>query len=213
MADPLVRDRYRYLAIEPQSPFAPIALGHLDADAKEFSVRLTRQEVKDSPDVDTDKPVSRQMEGCIYDYFGWSPYWGTGFYMGGYGFMRPRSRSRRRLAVGSATTGSPARRPTSTQRHRRYWVSYSCPGRRNRPRRGFPGGGRRLSIRYLIVDTKNWWPGKSVLFRRSWRSRSIGWTGSLIWMPRARASRAHPPTMRRQWSIVPMNELSWPLRE
>ena len=45
------------------------------------------QQVKDSPDIDTDRPVSRQMETSVYDYYGWSPYWGTGFYMGGYGYM------------------------------------------------------------------------------------------------------------------------------
>ena len=37
------------------------------------------QQVKDSPDVDTDQPVSRQIEAHIYDYFGWDPYWGGGF--------------------------------------------------------------------------------------------------------------------------------------
>jgi hypothetical protein len=62
------------------------ALGHLDAERREFSVRLTRQQVKDSPDIDTKRPVSRQMEANVYDYYGWSPYWSTGLYMGGYGY-------------------------------------------------------------------------------------------------------------------------------
>src|SRR5271170_3493067 len=62
------------------------ALGHLDAERREFAVRLTMQEVKDSPDIDTKRPVSRQMEASIYDHYGWSPYWGAGLYMGGYGY-------------------------------------------------------------------------------------------------------------------------------
>ena len=45
------------------------------------------QEIKDSPDIDTDRPVSRQMESHLYDYYGWNPYWSTGPYMGGYGYM------------------------------------------------------------------------------------------------------------------------------
>ena len=65
----------------------PSVLGHLDPKRQEFSVRLTMQQVKDSPDIDTDRPVSRQMETNVYDYYGWTPYWGTGFYMGGYGYM------------------------------------------------------------------------------------------------------------------------------
>src|SRR5580658_7958663 len=61
----------------------PSVLGHLDPAREEFAVRLTMQQVKDSPDIDADRPVSRQMETNVYDYYGWSPYWGTGFYMGG----------------------------------------------------------------------------------------------------------------------------------
>ena len=60
-------------------------LGHPDHEEHVFSVRLTKQQVKDSPDIDTDRPVSRQMEATTYDYYGWSPYWGNGFYTGGYG--------------------------------------------------------------------------------------------------------------------------------
>ena len=43
-------------------------LGHLDSERSEFSVRLTKQEVKDSPNIDTKRPVSRQMEASVYDY-------------------------------------------------------------------------------------------------------------------------------------------------
>ena len=64
----------------------PSALKHPDARGREFSVGLTTQRVKDSPDIDIDQPVSRQMEVGVYDYYGWSPYWGMGLYMGGYGY-------------------------------------------------------------------------------------------------------------------------------
>jgi hypothetical protein len=66
-------------------------LGHLDPKEERFSVRLTMQQVKDSPDIDTERPVSRQMETNVYDYYGWSPYWGTGFYMGGYGYIKAKT--------------------------------------------------------------------------------------------------------------------------
>jgi hypothetical protein len=26
------------------------------------------------------------MEASVYDYYGWSPYWTSGFYMGGYAY-------------------------------------------------------------------------------------------------------------------------------
>src|ERR1700722_16007893 len=65
----------------------PSALGRLDAKEQEFLVTLTKQQVKDSPQIDTDRPVSRQLETSVYDFYGWSPYWGAGFNMGGYGYM------------------------------------------------------------------------------------------------------------------------------
>lgn len=55
------------------------ALGRPDWALRHFSVRLTMRHVKDSPDVDTDQPVSRQIEAHIYDYFGWNPYWRGSF--------------------------------------------------------------------------------------------------------------------------------------
>src|SRR5579864_2296305 len=53
--------------------------GSVDANGQHFSVKLTKQQIKDSPQIDTDGPVSRQMET------GGSPYRGSGDYVGGYG--------------------------------------------------------------------------------------------------------------------------------
>ena len=64
----------------------PSVLGRLYAKDRAFAVKLTIQQVKDSPEIDTDRPVSRQMESKVYDYYGWSPYWGSGLYMGGFGY-------------------------------------------------------------------------------------------------------------------------------
>lgn len=54
------------------SPFAVRGIGwtprHLD-------VGLTREHVKGSPDIDTDKPVSRQHETAYFDYYGYPYYW------------------------------------------------------------------------------------------------------------------------------------------
>jgi Prokaryotic cytochrome b561 len=57
----------------------PSVLGQPDAGLRQIPVKLTMQQVKDSPDVDTDRPMSRQLEIHVYDYYGWDPYWGTGY--------------------------------------------------------------------------------------------------------------------------------------
>jgi hypothetical protein len=49
------------------------ALGQPDPARREFPVKLTMQQVKESPGIDTDRPVSRQMEAHLYDHYGWDP--------------------------------------------------------------------------------------------------------------------------------------------
>jgi hypothetical protein len=46
-----------------------------DWTKKAFRVRLTKEQVRNSPDVDTEKPVSRQQEIAMQEYFGWAAYW------------------------------------------------------------------------------------------------------------------------------------------
>ena len=48
-----------------------------------FNVNLTKEPIRNSPDIDTNKPVSRQQEIALHDYYPWQSYWGSGFYPGG----------------------------------------------------------------------------------------------------------------------------------
>lgn len=54
---------------------APAAFGIPDWEAQSIPVILTQEQIKNSPPVDVDKPVSRQMEEELHGYYGWSPYW------------------------------------------------------------------------------------------------------------------------------------------
>lgn len=164
------------------------ALGHLNPERREFSVRLTRQQVKDSPNIDTERPVSRQMETGIYDYYGWSPYWGSGLYMGGYGYgygygggaMTPlptlgSSRPEEDIVTAQRSDDDPHLR--STEAVTGYHI-HAKDGEIGHVE-DFLFEEADWSIHYLIVDTKNWWPGKKVLV--SPRSvLDIDWTDNLI---------------------------------
>ena len=55
---------------------SPISLGHADWSTQRLHVALTREKIKDSPGLDTDKPVSRQHERDYYQYYGYPYYWG-----------------------------------------------------------------------------------------------------------------------------------------
>jgi len=67
--------------------FCPVRLGAPRSKGTRILVELTMQQVKDSPDIDTDRPVSRQMETNIYDHYGWAPYWGKSIFTDSYGYV------------------------------------------------------------------------------------------------------------------------------
>ena len=156
----------------------PSVLGHLDPKTREFAVRLTMKQVEASPDIGTDLPVSRPMETSLYNYYGWSPYWGTGFYMGGYMPTPPSAESTRRkeeLAEGRQKPDDPHLR--SIAEVTGYHV-HATDGEIGHIE-DFLVEDADWSIRYLVVDTKNWWPAKKVLISpRS--AKAIDWTEKLV---------------------------------
>ena len=180
----------------------PSVLGRLYAKDRVFAVKLTKQQIKDSPEIDTDRPVSRQMETSVYDYYGWSPYWGTGFYMGGYGYMPgadggrltwDRRRHEQRYCRCSAQTTT-IRISRSVEAVTGYHI-HASDGEIGHVE-DFLVEDADWSIHYLVVDTKNWWPGKKVLI--SPRSAlEIDWTDRLVNLNVDRQTVKDSPTYDR----------------
>ncbi len=162
----------------------PLVLGHLHPTEHEFAVRLTKQQVKDSPEIDCDRPVSRQMETHVYDYYGWYPYWGTGLYMGGFGYLggpmmglSPMGSGRRQQHIPDThrNDGDPHLR--SIEAVTGYHI-HATDGEIGHVE-DFLVDDTDWSIHFLVVDTKNWWPGKKVLIApRS--AQSINWDDKLV---------------------------------
>jgi uncharacterized protein YrrD len=63
---------------------APSALVSISETAESLPVNLTKEQIRSSPDIDTDKPVSRRQEIELYGHYAWKSYWGSGFYAGGF---------------------------------------------------------------------------------------------------------------------------------
>jgi hypothetical protein len=55
---------------------SPFALGEVDVPKERLNVTLTRKQVEKSPDIDTDRSVSRQHEALYLDYYSYPYYWG-----------------------------------------------------------------------------------------------------------------------------------------
>jgi endogenous inhibitor of DNA gyrase (YacG/DUF329 family) len=68
----------RVVLISPQALLAP------DWANETFPVNLTKEQIKNSPDINTDRPVSRQEEIKLYAYYPWMTYWGGSYFDGGH---------------------------------------------------------------------------------------------------------------------------------
>lgn len=55
------------------------ALGKPDRDSRHVAVQMTKQQINDCPNVDTDLPVSRHIEAHVYNYYDQNPFWHSGF--------------------------------------------------------------------------------------------------------------------------------------
>ena len=73
----------RYLVVDTGSwlsgrkvLISPISIGRVDVSKKQLLVLLDREAIKNSPDIDSDKPVSRQHEMRYLNYYGYPYYWG-----------------------------------------------------------------------------------------------------------------------------------------
>ena len=161
----------------------PSVLGRLYAKDRAFAVKLTIQQVKDSPEIDTDRPVSRQMESKVYDYYGWSPYWGSGLYMGGFGYAP--------AAMASPYWGSRRSNEEIAAAQRREEDVHlrsiaAVTGYHIHASDGEIGHVENFliedadwSIHFLVVDTSNWWFGEKVLISPR-LAREIDWTDRLV---------------------------------
>lgn len=80
--------RLRYLVVETGNwligrkvLISPAALSTPEWDGDSIPANLTTDQVKGSPDIDTEKPVSRQQEADLHHYYSWP---GLGFPGGGF---------------------------------------------------------------------------------------------------------------------------------
>ncbi len=54
---------------------SPVALREPDWEGQRFPVNLSREQIKDSPAITEDQPISRRYEASYYQYYGYGYYW------------------------------------------------------------------------------------------------------------------------------------------
>lgn len=71
----LVADTNTWLPMSRKVVISPISVSELDVDGESVHVSMTAETIKNSPSIDEHKPVSREYEETLFQYFGYGYYW------------------------------------------------------------------------------------------------------------------------------------------
>jgi len=178
---------------------SPMAIKKPNWAGRLLPVSITMEQVKGSPDVDTDKPVTRQHEleySGHYDYptyRGAGRYWGGGMYPGmllpGYAaFGNPQ-------AIREETQHARARaeqaRDPHADPHLRSCKAITGHIHASDGDIGHVSGmlidDETWAVRYLIVDTSNWWVGHEMLVAPQW-IEGVSWAEDTVFFGQADAA-------------------------
>jgi hypothetical protein len=143
--------------------------------ARTFPVELTRKQVRESPGIDTHKPLSRRHEDELSAYYGWPVYWSANPFLGvGYPLAMeipvPAKKRREKtspedshLRSASQVTGYYVRASDGEIGHVQDFIVDD----------------RTWALRYMVVNTRNWLPGKKVLISPKW-IRTANWKEATV---------------------------------
>jgi hypothetical protein len=173
----------------------PASVLNTEFSSSKLHLNLSKEKVRNSPDIDSAKPVSRQQESLYHNYYGLEPYWyGPGLW-GMYGF--PGAYAGAIPAMGPIPVDAEEdaiRREGAELREREAENEADTHLRSAREVIGYHihatdgdighiedllVNARSWTIGYVVVGTRNWWPGKKVVVpsarfsKISWAERSI----------------------------------------
>jgi hypothetical protein len=175
---------------------SPCALRKVFMDEKRIELELSKNEVENSPSLEYDKPVSRQLEEAYCRYYGWPLYWSGQFMWGYYPYV----------ALGNEEWNQPEESEKSWDPHLRSTASVT--GHNIQATDGeighvedFVVDVESWSIRYLVIATRNLWPGKHVLVSPRWIER-VSWTESKVFVGLSREAIKNSPEYIQETSIT-----------
>lgn len=154
----------------------PSVITEKDWGAGVAAVGLTRERVKQSPDIETQKPVSREMELELFEHYNVPMYWGPAgsAIAGGAGVvpaaMEVSTGETRRVISDSANL-------RSANAVGRYYIN-ATDGDIGHIE-DFIIDDQEWVVRYLAIDTKNWIPARKVLVSPQW-VESISWADATV---------------------------------
>ena len=166
---------------------SPYALVAVNSEEQNIAINLTKKQIEDSPSLNSDQPVSHQFEQAYYGHYGWPSYWGGPYMWGSHPHI---VRDREKWTEFTQSVNAWDRHLRST---------YGVSGHHIQALDGEIGhvedfliDDETWAIRYLVVDTLNWWPGKKVLVSPQW-IESVSWGERKVFVNLSRATIKESP--------------------
>jgi uncharacterized protein YrrD len=155
-----------------------------------IAVKLNIEQIKNSPDIDTQKPVSRELEEKIHKYYGWPNYWtyppytntyGTALYPGfglSYPYSMPLYRDRDKI---HEEMNKDIKNIQSNLRSTKELIGYSAKSRNQYIGRikDYLVDDKSWALRYTIIDTDSFLSGKKIIIASHW-AIDIDWFSKTI---------------------------------
>lgn len=187
----------RYLVVETGSwtnsrkvLIATSVVEGLDWEQELLHVKLSRDQVRASPDIDTNSPVVREQERGLHEYYGWPAYWvGAGAVTGmlpgtvspgmnptlGAGIGVPVLLSSATASLRTAPEGDPSLRSGRAVCGYHIEAIDGTVGHVE----DYLFNDHNWTLDHIVIDTRNWIPGKKVIISTEW-IRQVMWSESLV---------------------------------
>jgi len=166
---------------------SPYALVGVNKEREYIDINLTKEQIENSPSLDSDKPVSRQYEMGYYGYYGYPMYW-SGINMWGYYPNIVRDSKEWKKTVHEEKSWDSNLRSTNDVSGHYIQANDGEIGHV----KDFIIDDETWAIRYLVIDTKNWWSGKMVLVSPQWIER-VSWGESKVFVNLSRETIKQAP--------------------
>jgi hypothetical protein len=176
---------------------SPYSIDPMDRLADTLPVSVTKDQVRNSPSIDSDKPVSRQYERSYLGYYGYPYYWGGTGLWGDQSYPGTRLTGMPIDGIYQGYLKAPSADDTHTDSHLR-----SCAAVRGYHLhakdgdighvQGFLVDDSTWSIRYVVANTSNWWLGHQVLVSPEW-IQDVNWAESVVTVNLDRESIQNSP--------------------
>ena len=140
---------------------SPHLIGGIDEQQRSLTVHLSREQVRQSPPVESHKTVSREYEEIISKHYGWDPYWS---FDGGVGLGMPRAMP---ALVNPQTPVPPITSHLRDSSELSGYQLHATDGELGKVE-DFILDDQGWNIRYLVIRPGNWLTQTQVLLSPEW---------------------------------------------